>query len=257
MSTSGPPSFPPPPPNLTPPPGYVGYEPTLAGAVPLQRVHKLRTALYVLLAAVAVGNVIVFATTPAQVDAAREFIAGTIDEDTFTERQAGNAFAQLFVGAATIAIVVLTMIWLHRIAKNHRTLGRRITWGPGWAIGGWFLPPVLYVIPTLTLREHWKAADPAVPPGDDRWRSGPEPVLVYVWFLLYSVIPVALAIAGAATFLQAFGQDADDLADALVDTQAISMISAAVTVAAAVAWFLVVRGLTDRHVALTGETARR
>jgi len=258
MTDPGPPSsFPPPPPNLAPPPGYVGYERGPGGQVPLQRVQKLRTALFVLLAIVAVGSLVVLATTPAQVDAARELLDGTIDSDTFTERQAGSSLAQLLVGASTIAIIVLTMIWLYRIAKNHRALGRQGTWGPGWAIGGWFLPPVLYIIPTLMLREHWKASEPGVPPGDDRWRSAKEPVLVYVWFVLYSVVPLALAIAGSATFFRGFGQDAEDLAEALEDTQGLSMASAAVTTLAAVAWFLVVKGLTERHTALTGENAGR
>ena len=32
---------------------------------------------------------------------------------------------------AQIALIVLTMIWLFRIAKNHQALGRRLTWAPG------------------------------------------------------------------------------------------------------------------------------
>ena len=73
------------------------------------------------------------------------------------------------------------MIWLFRIAKNHQALGRRLTWAPGWAIGGWFLPPIVYVIPTLMLRESWKAADPEVPAGDERWKSSSDSPLLWIW----------------------------------------------------------------------------
>jgi len=255
MSDSGQQMPPPPPPNLSPPPGYAAYQPTAAGSVPLLRVQKLRTALVVLLIVVAVGNALVLATVPSQVDTAEELLAGTIDDDTFNERQLPSAFAQLLVGAATIAVIVLSIIWLFRIVKNHRTLGRRGTWGPGWAIGGWFLPPLLYVIPTLLLREHWKASDPDAPVGDERWRSSGEPALVYVWFVLYSVIPVGLAIAGSSAFFRGFNPDPQDLAEGIVDTQGVTIASAIFAVLGAVAWLLVVRALTARHVALTGEIA--
>ena len=84
---------------------------------------------------------------------------------------------QLAHRGASIALVVLSIIWLYRVPPNHRALGRALTWAPGWAIGGWFLPPLLYVIPLLVLREAWKAADPAVPPGspDVEVRSGETP----------------------------------------------------------------------------------
>ena len=56
------------------------------------------------------------------------------------------------------------MIWMYRMAANHRALQRNGTWAPGWAIGGWFLPPGgLYIIPFLMFRELWKASDPNGP----------------------------------------------------------------------------------------------
>ena len=99
--------------------------------------------------------------------------------------------------AATIAIVVLSIIWLYRVVSNHRAIGRDTRWGPGWAIGGWFVPPiVVYAVPMLVLRESWQAADPAVPPGDDRWRRNPVNPLVYVWWVLYGLVPIIFLVAG-------------------------------------------------------------
>ena len=89
------------------------------------------------------------------------------------------------------------MIWLYRIVANHRAIGRQLTWAPGWAIGGWFLPPfVLYIIPMLMLSESWKATDPEVPPGDDRWRQNSVSPLVYVWWVLYGLVPIVFIIQG-------------------------------------------------------------
>ena len=104
-------------------------------------------------------------------------------------------------GLVTVAAAVLTMIWMFRVAKNHRTLHRGGTWGPGWAIGGWFLPPIIYVIPTLMLREIWKASDPSIPVGGD-WKSRPASPLPLVWLIVYCVPP-----------LISFGYDSDDLVD--------------------------------------------
>lgn len=255
MSDTGPP--PPPPPNLDPPPGYTGYQPNPSAAIPLKRVSGLRTALVVLLAVFAVSSIINLLLTPSQVDSARDFLAGRIDEDTYNEDQLAFGAAQLVVLAATIAIVVLTVIWLFRIAANHRSLGRRVTWAPGWAIGGWVLPPLLYIIPLLMLREHWKASDPDVTPGDDRWRNNGESPLIWAWFVTYSVIPVALLLTGTSTTFDGFSQDVEDLAESLVDNQALTMVSGVVSVVAAVAWALLVRNLTDRHTRLTGEAQRR
>ena len=154
---------------------------------------------------------------------------------------------------AQVALIVLTMIWLFRIAKNHQALGRRLTWGPGWAIGGWFLPPILYVIPFLMLRESWKAAEPDVPPGDDRWKSSPDTPLLWIWGLLYIVAPVVFVAVGLRQQFGAMGSDAEDLADFFHDRLGLLVAQSIAGILAAVAWGLLVRALTDRHAHLTGE----
>jgi len=254
---SDPGSFPPPPPpSLTPPPGAVGYESTAWNRVPLKRVGGLAKALSILLAVVGVAQLLTLALVPGAVDAARDFVSGSIDEDEFTERQLPMIGVGSLVGLATIAVVVLTMIWLFRIAANHRALGRRTTFAPGWAIGGWFLPPLLYIIPTLMIREQWKAAETSSPPGDEGWRRSPEPVLVWVWFLLYSIIPIILLLSGQSySWGSTFSNDAEDMAERTIDTETGTYLSGIITAASAVAWLLVVRALTARHRRLTGEAA--
>jgi hypothetical protein len=252
---------PPPPPNLTPPPGYAAYEPTLAGAVSLRRVQGLRTAIVILLGVYAIGALVALFATPVAVDAARKYLDSartSSDEDDFLGSVAVTGISGFLTVAATIAIVVLSMIWLYRIVGNHRAIGRRTSWSTGWAIGGWFVPPlIVYAVPMLVLRESWKASDAAVPPGDDRWRQNPVNPIVYVWWVLYGLAPIVFIAAGVTFETSGFGQDPDDLADSLIEGQALTMAQSIVGVLSAIAWALLVRGLTARHVALTGETRTR
>ena len=141
-------------------------------SVALKRVNGLTTWIVVLTAIVGVVGVASTLVSRLAVDEARDFLADRIDEDDFLEAYAPSLLLGFVQGAAMIALVVLTMVWMYRVASNHRALQRNGTWAPGWAIGGWFLPPgALYIIPYLMFRELWKASDPAVPAGDQRWKE--------------------------------------------------------------------------------------
>ena len=183
--------------------------------MPLRRgVGGLGKAILILLGVAAIGFIIQAISIPSAVDSARDVIAGRIDEDQFNEDLAPFSLAGLLTGATFIALIVLTMIWLYRIAANHRAIGRQLTWVPGWAIGGWFLPPlVLYIIPMLMFSESWKAADPDAPPGDDRWRQNSVSPLVYVWWVLYGLVPILFIVQGVAFDTPTFNQDAQDVAE--------------------------------------------
>jgi uncharacterized BrkB/YihY/UPF0761 family membrane protein len=214
--------------------------------------------MLILLGIAAVAFLVQAITIPSAVDSARDVIAGRIDEDQFNEDLAPFSLAGLLSGATFIALIVLTMIWLYRIVANHRTLDRRVSWAPGWAIGGWFLPPlILYIIPMLVLRESWKASDPTVPPGDDRWRQSPVSPLVYVWWVLYGLVPVIFIVQGITFDTATFSQDAVDVAEAIEDQQGFMIAQSLSGFASAVAFALLVRALTARHARLTGESASR
>jgi Domain of unknown function (DUF4328) len=248
----------PPPPPLAAPAGYVGYTPT-NWAAGLRRVGGLAKALLIVLVIVAIGQVLSVATTGTVRDAAREYLASDRSDaadDAFQDDLAVNGLTSLLAGAASIAVIVLSMIWLYRVAANHRSLGRQLTWAPGWAIGGWFLPPLLFIIPLLMLRESWKASAPDVPPGSPEWKQKGESPLIWTWFLVYSVVPIVLAILGASQFRN-FSRDTEDLAEYFDEQQGLIIASGLVTVLAAIAWGLVVREITSRHARLSGEAAIR
>ena len=192
------PDLPPPPPPLAPPRRVTSATRRRTGATGLRRVGGLAKALVIVLAVSPSGTAINLVTTSAAADAAVEEYLADGDEDAFDEdwrRQWPDQLAR--PGAASIAIIVLTIIWLFRIAANHRALGRQLTWAPGWAIGGWFLPPLLFIIPLLMLRESWKASAPDVPPGSPEWKQKGESPLVWIWFVLFSVAPIVLTRSAA------------------------------------------------------------
>jgi hypothetical protein len=244
---------PPPPPDLAPPPGYTAYSQNLSASVELKRIGSLSTAIVILLAVNVVGTLITLVGTPRVVDSAKDYLAERISEDDFTRDVGVYGLMAALSGAAQAAIVVLSIIWTYRVVKNHRAIGRGTTWGPGMAIGGWFLPPFLYVIPTLVLREAWKASDPTVPPGDERWKQGRDNPLLWAWFLVYGVGTVVLSVISSSLQFRQFGGDADDLADVYADSLGMMVALSIVAIVSAVLWALVVRQWTARHVRLTGE----
>lgn len=247
---AGAPPPPPPPPSLLTPPGaptaYAATQPRS-----LDRVGKLATATTVLVAvAAAVSIISIWASRSAQ-DDAQALLDEAITAEEFVEQAAPYLLMSVVQAVATMATAVVTMIWMFRLAKNHRTLHRGGTWGPGWAIGGWFLPPLLFIIPFLMFRELWKASDADTAIGQE-WRSNPVSWVVPAWFVLYSLAPIGLLIAQASSGFS-FGASERDMAQQVVDNQGTTVVSAVVAVAGAAVFIMLVRELTARHRRLTGE----
>jgi hypothetical protein len=96
-----------------------------------------------------------------------------------------------------------------------------------------------------------------VPPGDDRWRQNPVSPLVYLWWVLYGLVPIIFIIQGVTFDTATFSQDARDVAEAIEDQQGFMIGQSLSGVASAIAFGLLVRALTARHARLTGESARR
>lgn len=248
---------PPPPPSMAPPPGYAAYSgPDFRGGG-LRRVKGLAIAATILCGVAALGQIISIATTGAAEDAARDYLR-TGDEDAYNEELLATGSGGLLVGAVTIALAIVSIIWLHRVTSNHQNLGRRLTWSPGWAIGGWFLPPCIYVIPFLMIREAFRASSPQSPPGSDTWRNEGEHPLPWIWVLAFGVAPLVLGALNGFNFFFGFGGDPDDVAERILDSATwITVAQAAFGIVAAIAWGALVWRLTERHTKLTGEASTR
>lgn len=187
---------------------------------------------------------------------AADFLAGSIEQSEFEDALVPLNSVQLLVSVATIATGVLTIVWMFRIANNVRAFGRDTTWNPLFAIFGWFLPPlILYVIPFLVLRELWKASEPTTVDGTDRWKRTPDNPLLWVWFVLFGLLPALLFAVQVGSFASGGVPtgNIESVAESLDEFGAIGWLTAALNVAAAVVWVQVVRQLTRRHEQLTNE----
>ena len=244
------PSMPPPPPHLSPPPGYVSYGAATPGAYgSFQRIGGvgkwLRICLMVLIPVQALSVI----TSIGARSKARDFLAGRISEHDYTSTVGLAALLGILSFGLFLAVAVLTVIWMFRMAKNVELMQRIGTWKPGWAIGGWFVPPfVLYVIPYLMLRDLWKASDSETV-GD--WRRNRVAPIVTVWWVLYGLAPLAFISVTFASFQ--LDRTAQDAAKEIDSKFGITLASSLVQVAAAIAYLLLVRQLTDRHQRATQE----
>ena len=94
----------------------------------------------------------------------------------------GRANAQeavdAFFGGATVYFLALAVIgvlfvtWMWRAARNNESFGRPGALGPGWAIGGWFIPLASLALPVVQMQQLWRGADGSVGRDDPEWRRG-------------------------------------------------------------------------------------
>ena len=226
------------------------------GQVPLKRVRGLALATTILVLVTAAMSIVDLIVRQTVTDEADQYLAGVTDKQEFLQSILGYVMVGLVQAILQLAAAVITIVWMYRVASNHKALHRGGTWGPGWAIGGWFCPPIVYVIPTLVLGEMWKKSDPDVPVGGD-WRRTPTSPLPIVWVLLYTAGPIiSLASSSSGGVLDQFGGSEETIAKGITGSQTADVIVAIITIAAAIVFALFVRRLTERHVQLTGEASR-
>ena len=161
------------------------------------------------------------------------------DADTY----AGVARIGMLV--CSLAIIVLLIIWMWRVAKNAELSGRdHPRFSPGWTIGGWFIPFANLVIPLLVMQDLWRASDPTVPRGDRDWRRAKGSALVGVWWAAHVVAALRFAT----------GSDSRSRSDLehLRRADHLAAFGSLAAIAAAVLLIFVVRGITRRQEALLG-----
>src|SRR5262245_14862724 len=77
-----------------------------------------------------------------------------VDNDTATDTDRalllGGVATYLVVGLVLVYTAVVFIVWLYRARRNLAIWGiLGLGWGPGWAIGGWFIPLANLLIPKL------------------------------------------------------------------------------------------------------------
>lgn len=238
------------------PGGYVGYDtgPAVGGAV--KRVGGLSKVVAILVGLVALATVVQTAVSSTVSDDASAFLAGDITDNEFEDSIVAVGAIGSLTTLLTIAAAVVTVIWMFRIASNVRAVGRRTTWSPVFSIFGWVLPPFLYVIPFLVLRELWKASEPGPVDGSESWKQTRDDPLLWIWLVAFGLLPAGLFVVEVSSLAStSFGTGAlESQAESLEDFGIVQWLSALLSVIAAAVWIPFVRRLTTRHRQLTSET---
>ena len=252
-SSDGFPTPPPSAPNMAPPPGYVPYGAANHGAyATFQRVGGLAkwlTGLLIVLIPVLLWTMI---NSFSVRNVARDYLADPerVSEDDLKDKITASAGIGLLSLLVLIGTAVLTIIWMYRIARNLQAMNRVATWKPGWAIGGWFVPPlVLYVVPFLMFRDLWKGSDPDT---TTDWRSNRASPLITIWWILFGLAPIVFITATVSTF--SIDQSTTKQAKDLVDRFGVTIASNLAQIGAAVCFLMLVRQLTARHQQVTDES---
>ena len=236
---------------MAPPPGYVPYGTSAQGAyATFQRIGGLAKWLTVLMIVIIPVQLFTLINLSAVHDKAKDYLAGRGSEDDLKDQITSSAGIGLLSFVVLVAAAVLTIIWMYRIAKNLQAMNRVGTWKPGWAIGGWFVPPlVLYVVPFLMFRDLWKGSDPGT---THDWRSNRVSPIVTIWWILFGLVPLVTITATVSTF--SIENSTRKQAKDLVDRFGVTIASNVAQIAAALCFLMLVRQLSARHQQFTNES---
>jgi Domain of unknown function (DUF4328) len=91
---------------------------------------------------------------------------------------------QSLAGLAAFVFTAAAFItWLYLARKNIVRWGiTGLGWGPGWAIGGWFIPFANLVIPKLVVDSVWRGSSASL---TDRSAAAGSPGLIWAWWLTF------------------------------------------------------------------------
>ncbi|MEU5454359.1 MULTISPECIES: DUF4328 domain-containing protein [Streptomyces] len=88
--------------------------------------------------------------------------------------------AALSQGGALLATGVVFIIWFHRTRRNAEVFDPSVQrMGPGWAVGGWFVPIANFWFPYRVASGVWEASAQTRPDGG--WRTVPRAPLNLWW----------------------------------------------------------------------------
>ena len=217
-----------------------------------QSLRGLATALHVLLTIVAVLYAIAAFLEIAYVRILDEFFAGDATASDVDGVEAARVGMSLLISLFGIAIPVLFIIWMYRAYRNlERTSVAELRYGPGWAIGAWFIPVFWWIGPKQMIDDVWRAGQVGVEVRDRSWRKVPVSPLLHWWWAAWVVAALSGAAAGIASV------DLDSPSSTSIDLEAqqtaatIAAPSMLCLVAAAILCSMVVRRISDRVDSLT------
>ncbi len=256
MAAVGEPSRPLEPANVAPAPGSRRDDTPPEPLTPIRPIRGISRAIMILVGIVGVVSATGGLITPAVANRATDFLEGRATAEEFERSYAVLTLARVVILPATLAAFAVIGIWMYRMSRNVRAYGRETVWAPLFGVVGWLLPPALFVIPLLMLRELWKASTPRWSGGTDAWKRQPENPMLWAWWLLFGVASLGFGAVQLAAI--AGGSDrgtatTESLAEGIEGAGAFSVTSGSFQLVTAIVWIVFVRQLAARHTALTRE----
>jgi len=216
---------------------------------PMRSLKGLAVALLVLLILVALVEVGAAAARSSRAGLLDEVAESpfSIDVDEISDADGAVAAFSILHVLLLLAAGVVFIIWQFRHAKNAEVLGARGGLGPGWAIGGWFIPLANLVLPTVQIFQSSKASDVA---SRQEGRPPKGSALVIIWGVVFSLGLLVLGAGGALAPSDDDGdfeidsfEDVDDLASSDRTASAGHII----LIPAAILGIVMVRTLTKKQ----------
>lgn len=192
----------------------------------------------------------------------REFREGGVSLDELEDADNLVGGAAVIYGLGVLATAAVFITWQHRHAVNADSLaGTPAGLGPGWAIGGWFIPCANWLLPGMQLFGASRASESALPPGPVAGRGRGSP-LVVLWAFMFG-LGNALWLAGWATFpdqgdVSVFADLEEYVSDATLADRMVAagfVISAAAAIVAAVMVRTLSRQQSERAAAVAAAAA--
>jgi hypothetical protein len=173
------------------------------------------------------------------------YLRGIRDRGSFLPEELpsdeGLAAASFIYLVVIIPTIVMWLVWQHRAHRNLTALGSsNVRFKPGWVVGWWFIPVANFAVPYLTMRELWKASDPAS--GAIDWRGVKTTPVLWLWWGAW----VGAVALGSISFT--IGINATVIDD-LVTSEYYSMGQTVVTIGAALLGVMLVRDVDRRQAA--------
>lgn len=133
----------------------------------------------------------------------------------------------------SLAIYIVSGMWIYRVACNARALGAKgLDDSPGWAVGWYFIPFMCLQRPFRAMQQICLASQSPL-----RWQKLPTPALLRIWWGLW------LAVCFAGYFVMRM-TSASHSVPALISKESILIGSQSLTIAAELCFLAVVLRIT-------------
>jgi len=246
----------PPPPTSGQPWSQAGpYGYTTAAMPPMRSLSGLATTLTVLFVIAALVDLAAAAVHFRRAGLLGDVLSNplSVDLQELTDSDDQVAAAVGFHLLVFVATAVILIIWQWRHAKNAEVLGARGGLGPGWAIGGWFIPLANFVLPAVQMFQSSRASDVE---SRRALRPGKGAKIVIPWAIAFGLGALLLAGSQAGVESDAQGnviiESREDIEDAQSSDETAGAGFAIVAIAALLGLALV-RTLTARQRAAYAE----